>query len=96
MRADLVHRERVFQEVHAERERQEELKAAGRFEETCADPGMSDFERFAVLGEEVGEVAKAILEEAGRRRRGDDDLRTELTQVAAVAIAWLESIEAGA
>ena len=38
-----------------------------------------------ILGEEVGEVARAILE-------GDDaGLEAELVQVAAVCVAWLES-----
>ena len=40
-----------------------------------------------ILTEEVGEVAKAILES------GADDVRDELVQVAAVAVAWLEGLE---
>ena len=40
-----------------------------------------------VLTEECGEVARAVLE----LKR--DDLKSELTHVAAVAIAWLESFE---
>lgn len=43
----------------------------------------------AVLTEEVGEVARAILE------RKPSDAAAELIQVAAVAIAALEAIEAG-
>ena len=39
-----------------------------------------------VLTEEVGEVARAALE------RDPDALRLELVQVAAVAVAWLESL----
>lgn len=45
---------------------------------------------YRVLGEEVGEVAKAINE----RRR--DDCRLELVQVAAVAIAMVEALDQGA
>ena len=56
--------------------------------------------RFLVLGEEVGEVANAVLEgsfasgspaisEEWERR-----LRTELVQVAAAAVAWVEAIDA--
>lgn len=42
---------------------------------------------YAVLGEEVGEVANAILhEDAGA-------VKKELIQVAAVAVAWLEAME---
>lgn len=57
-----------------------------------------------ILGEEVGEVAKAILERRvsgeirkamGRTERGltDEEIRAEIVQVAAVALAWLECIE---
>jgi NTP pyrophosphatase (non-canonical NTP hydrolase) len=41
----------------------------------------------AILGEEVGEVSKAILE-------NDEGLYDELIQVAAVATAWAEAIRA--
>ena len=41
----------------------------------------------AVLVEEVGEVARAILE------RDPDNLHEELVQIAAVAVAWLEAKE---
>ncbi len=39
-----------------------------------------------VLTEETGEVARAVME------RDPDQLRTELVQVAAVCVAWLESL----
>lgn len=42
--------------------------------------------KLAVLNEEVGEVAKALLE------CDRDGLRTELVQVAAVSQAWLEAL----
>lgn len=49
----------------------------------------TDFVWSAILGEEVGEACKAILEhEYGGRSR--EDVRRELVQVAAVAVAWLE------
>lgn len=42
-----------------------------------------------ILGEEVGEVANAVLEqEYGTKTL--DDLKKELVQVAAVCVAWLE------
>jgi NTP pyrophosphatase (non-canonical NTP hydrolase) len=45
------------------------------------------FRKVAILTEECGEVANAVLE-------GDwYNLKRELVQVAAVAAAWLESIE---
>lgn len=45
--------------------------------------------KFAVLGEEVGEVANALLEKGATSR----ELYLELTQVAAVAVAWMEALE---
>lgn len=45
----------------------------------------TDLKWAAILGEETGEVQKAVND-------GDsDNLKEELAQVAAVAIAWLES-----
>lgn len=50
--------------------------------------GRVPYKKLAILMEEVGEVATALLE-----REPLENLKAELTQVAAVAIAWLESIE---
>jgi hypothetical protein len=82
-------------DVRAERERQERLglnKAAqGIRWASCADTEMDggDDRRYVVLGEEFGEVARALLE-----GEGDAHLRAELVQVAAVAVAWIEAIDA--
>lgn len=46
--------------------------------------------KLSILTEEVGEVAKAILENG----ESSDELRDELIQVAAVAVKWVESIDA--
>ncbi len=46
--------------------------------------------KLAVLVEEVGEVARAVLE-----RSDLGHLREELIQVAAVAVAWAECVDAG-
>jgi hypothetical protein len=43
--------------------------------------------KLAVLSEEHGEVARALLEKSPR-----DHLKKELIQVAAVAVAWVEQI----
>lgn len=52
----------------------------------CSSPHVPDPVKVAVLTEETGEVARAVLD-------GDHDhLRIELVQVAAVAIAWLEGL----
>jgi len=48
-------------------------------------------ERFtAVLGEEFGEVCKALMEDGEL----SPEIREELIQVAAVAVAWVEQIDA--
>jgi hypothetical protein len=52
----------------------------------CSSLGVPEAVKAAVLAEECGEVARAWLD-------GDrDGLRRELVQVAAVAVAWLESL----
>lgn len=83
-------------DIVKERRRQEQLKAEGRFRYTAADAGMSNTERLACLTEEVGEVAQEVLTQAGRRLARDTEgsvegLRKEITQVAAICLAWLES-----
>lgn len=82
----------LYEAIDDERFRQEQLKAAGRFLYTCADDGMEHVGRLAVLMEEVGEVARAVLELA---RLANDahgkNLRKELIQVAAVVHAWLSA-----
>lgn len=70
--------------IAAERERQEELYADGILPAICSQPECPNELRLAALVEEVGEVGKAILE--------DGDVESELVQVAAVAVAWLEGI----
>ena len=53
----------------------------------CSSLNLPNTTKATVLGEEVGEVQRAVLD------RDRDGLRRELVQVAAVAVAWLESIE---
>ena len=79
--------------ILAERYRQEELKAAGKFPFTCADvPGLTTGQKVAVLTEECGEVARAALAADGLVKDGAD-LRKDLIQVAAVCLAWLEALD---
>lgn len=52
----------------------------------------------AILGEEVGEVSKCLLEISWAKtpeeaQRLFDHLKEELVQVAAVAVAWHESLD---
>jgi hypothetical protein len=82
-----------------ERERQEKLKLEGRFQFTCADSELSNSEKLIVLLREIGEVAHAVNISGDKResllqQQHLSLLRTELIQVAAVAVAWAESIEA--
>jgi NTP pyrophosphatase (non-canonical NTP hydrolase) len=74
--------------VLAERVRQEQKWGGGPGD--CSHPDTPDQQRLTVLVEEVGEVARAILQDQ------PDELRAELVQVAAVAAAWLEGLHAQA
>ena|SRR3990167_9274582 len=89
-------REWALEAVNAERQRQEDMKADGRFKFTCADPGaMTNAEKLTVLVEEVGEVARVLIEYDDPQLAGTTGsarLREELAQVAAVAVAWLEAL----
>ncbi len=84
----------VLLDVDKERRRQESLRLMGRFPSTCASSSMSDFHKLAVLAEEFGEVAQHLAEESiNPKRRNVPALRQELIQVAAVAVAWCESLD---
>lgn len=50
----------VFAMISEERLNQEKLKAEGRFQYTCVDPEASHGQCFAIVLEEIGEVAQAI------------------------------------
>lgn len=61
-------------------------------------PNLTLEQRMCVLTEEVGELAQALNDArrpGGYSRDGLADARAELIQVAAVAVAWLEALEAG-
>ncbi len=54
----------------------------------CSSPDVARIAKVAILTEEVGKVARAVLDcDEG------DKLRAELIQVAAVAVAWLETFD---
>lgn len=89
------HLEYVLTEVGSERKRQNLLRDQGRFKYTPAEVPLV---RGAVmLTEEVGEVARAALAVSGyvQEELTLADLRGELVQVAAVAVAMIEGIDAG-
>lgn len=61
------HRERIAKVLRAgvhERERQDQLKASGKFKYTCADKEIGHMECLAILLEEVGEAAQALEHQA--------------------------------
>jgi|TARA_R110002110_G_scaffold110681_3_gene275806 NTP pyrophosphatase (non-canonical NTP hydrolase) len=72
--------DRVFHDVLGERKRQDDK---------WGDQLYNTNERWNVIGvEEVGEVAKSILD-----RDKDMHLYEEIVQVAAVYVAWAESLQ---
>lgn len=87
----------VFTQVRAERARQEWLWKEGKIPSTCASKIVPYSDKFVVLVEEVGEVARAIQAVIAADKWAPEaeiaHLREELVQVAAVAVAWLESME---
>ena len=74
-------REVIYFAIDAERQRQDMLRPG----DTPADD-IDPFRKLAFLVEEVGEASEALQE------RDDYGLAAELVQVAAVAVAWLESL----
>lgn len=82
----------------------------GRYTFSCSDPGTYYADKLAVLTEEVGEVAREVNEHTltamkyardparqmppHRERHYRKRLREELIQVAQVAVAWIEALDA--
>ena len=67
---------------------------------TCAGHEMTVLHKYAVLAEEVGEATADVVEIMAAASGGvykgtatPETLRKELIQVAAVAVAWIESID---
>lgn len=79
----------IFTQIMDERRRQDEKWG----EQNILNP-----EWLAVITEELGEVAEAVLQHRFSpkeqvRANGLEDLRCELVQVAAVAVAWVEALD---
>lgn len=68
----------IYSDIDAERARQDEKWGVDRH--------LNPLLWLAILAEEFGEVAKDTLENC-------PNLREELVQVAAVAVAWVEDID---
>jgi NTP pyrophosphatase (non-canonical NTP hydrolase) len=84
-----MNRHRIFQLISDERTRQRrkwnQPHEWGRGD--CSSLNVAPIVKAAVLNEECGEVAKAVLE------KDNASLKTELIQCAAVCVAWLESLK---
>ena len=85
----------VMMLVLKERRRQEQLKKEGKFYFDCGEKAVSHIRKLAVLSEEFGEVAKLIcdLDSSVKPTFTTEELRKELIQVAAVCVAWVESLD---
>lgn len=96
----------ILEKIWLERLRQKQLLREGKIFFACDSPVVSHERKLRVIMEEIGEVARAlehieILNPLRQPRaalsepstRAKQNLRDELTQVASVAIAWLESLQ---
>jgi NTP pyrophosphatase (non-canonical NTP hydrolase) len=83
-----MEKNRIWGAIAVERERQQNLwnrEHAWGYGD-CSSDRVDDTVKVAVLLEEAGEVARAVL------TQNHENLRAELVQVAAVALAWLEGL----
>ena len=94
----------IYTDIALERQRQNELCAAGQFPHTLDEirTGISGFtiagalspaECLGVLAEEFGEVAMVVADNITGKPLDAVALRAELIQVAACAVAWVEQID---
>lgn len=97
----------AFARIANERTRQRELFRAGKLWLAMDSQVVSDDRKLRVVVEEIGEIAQEIdlLEQVTKGRTESTaafqkryqalraDLREEITQAAAVLVAWLESFE---
>lgn len=78
--------------IAGERGRQKELFRDRKIAFDCASPVPDPQRKFRVLFEEAGEVAHAI-DQVENHGLAASNIKTEVSHVAAVAVAWLESLE---
>jgi hypothetical protein len=85
----------ILLKIADERVRQRELFKARKHSFRVDSPVVDTWRKLRVLVEELGEVAEAIddLEKHPQHKQRRNHLITELVQVAAVTVAWLESME---
>ncbi len=87
----------ILNAVLFERQHQRALLREGKIKFDCASPIVCNDRKLRVAAEEHGEVAEAIdlLENAKsdkKRKAALSHLFDELTQCAAVSIAWMEAV----
>ena len=78
-------RDKIYYDIDLERVRQKAIHGDNTPDNMERDP----YRFLCVLVEEVGEVARGIWE-----NDSDEDLHNEIIQVAAVAVAYLEGVDA--
>lgn len=84
-----TNQQKVFDEVKAERERQDKKFGIAN------SRNHAPYEWLMILSEEVGEANQAALEvHFGNKHASLNEYRKELIQVAAVAIAAIEDLDA--
>src|SRR6266568_811636 len=91
------HKLTVLAMVADERRRQNHLLETGKIKWDCANPRVSHSAKVSVLVEEIGEVARAVMEldnyqNAKEWQEKVVHLKRELIQCAAVSCAWAEGI----
>lgn len=84
----------LWHEIQDERDRQDRIFGWSDNPASIL-PGLNEHAKNTVLAEKAGEVARAVNEmglakDVRSMRQWEDNLETELVQVAAVALAWLE------
>lgn len=101
----------IWSDILRERIRVEQQVREGKHAFSCADPAVSYADKLAVLTEEVGEIAREVVEHTlavalyardphllrmppHREEYFRERLRAELVQVAQVAVACIEAIDA--
>jgi hypothetical protein len=81
----------VLEQVFQERARQEQLLKDGKFPFSCSSKLAKDEEKFPIVIEEIGEIARELNDKGPHYRKR---LRTEIIQAAATLTAWAESLSA--
>jgi hypothetical protein len=86
----------ALNEIETERCRQLLLQSAGKFKYTLSDRDVDPFVALGAIMEELGEASTVCLVRAGLATddvdTSDKNLRRELSQIAALALAWMEKL----